>query len=783
MKKFTILLAILFAINIAKAQYVTIPDANFAAYLDSLIPSAMNGNQMDTTNIEVTSLPEINVCNKSIADLSGIQYFDFLMILNCTYNQLTTLPPLPGNLQNINCSFNQLTSLPVLPSILNSIDCQSNQLTTLPALPSTLQYFGCTNNQITVLPTLPNNMVALICNYNQLTTLPTLPDSLIYLDCNVNFLTVLPTLPSTLEALQCGSNQLSSLPVLPNTLQYFVCAQNQLASLPNLPNSIYLLDCSSNQLLSLPGLPDSLSYFICSNNQISCFPFLPNSLINGAPFSISGNPFTCLPNYVPAMDTATLAYPLCFDGDSLNNPYGCNGFEGIVGYIYKDLNFDCLNDSSDQKIKNVHELLYDNNGNLIRQTYSALNGIYNFSDTAGTYTVKIDTTNTPPFVAQCINPGYDTTITLLATNPIASDVNFSVECKPGFDVGVQSVVHNGNTFPGLQHDLIVNAGDLSQWYNLNCASGIGGQVQITINGPVAFDSIAFGSLTPTIAGNVYTYNIADFGTINNATAFGLILSTDTTANTGDTICVSVSVTPTIGDNNTTNNNFNYCYNVVNSLDPNFKEVYPVDVLPGYQDYFTYTVHFQNTGSASAQNIRVTDVLDSKLDLSTFQLINYSHQNTVSLIGKNLTVRFPNIMLPDSASNPEASQGFFQYRIKQIAGLISGTQIHNTASIYFDYNPAIVTNTTTNLFTTAASVQENIANSTLNIYPNPASSNITISTPIKSTIEILNIQGQTLKTITTTELNTQFNISNFASGVYIVKAKTEDGVAVRRFIKE
>jgi len=33
----------------AKAQWVTIPDANFVTKLTQLFPSCMNGNQMDTT--------------------------------------------------------------------------------------------------------------------------------------------------------------------------------------------------------------------------------------------------------------------------------------------------------------------------------------------------------------------------------------------------------------------------------------------------------------------------------------------------------------------------------------------------------------------------------------------------------------------------------------------------------------------------------------------------------------------------------------------------------------
>ncbi|NVO04374.1 MAG: T9SS type A sorting domain-containing protein [Bacteroidetes bacterium] len=71
---------------------------------------------------------------------------------------------------------------------------------------------------------------------------------------------------------------------------------------------------------------------------------------------------------------------------------------------------------------------------------------------------------------------------------------------------------------------------------------------------------------------------------------------------------------------------------------------------------------------------------------------------------------------------------------------------------------------------------------LSVYPNPTNGNITLSAPIKSVIEILNIEGRILKTYIITELNTQIDVADFASGVYFVKAKIENGIVVKKFIK-
>lgn len=93
----------------AKAQYVTIPDANFAAYLQSYYGSCMSGNQLNINCSAVTSATSLDCSYQSISDLEGIQYFTSLTDLNCNGNQLTTLPPLPPSLQSLNCVENFTT--------------------------------------------------------------------------------------------------------------------------------------------------------------------------------------------------------------------------------------------------------------------------------------------------------------------------------------------------------------------------------------------------------------------------------------------------------------------------------------------------------------------------------------------------------------------------------------------------------------------------------------------------------------------------------------------------
>ena len=115
-----------------------------------------------------------------------------------------------------------------------------------------------------------------------------------------------------------------------------------------------------------------------------------------------------------------------------------------------------------------------------------------------------------------------------------------------------------------------------------------------------------------------------------------------------------------------------CGLVTNSYDPNDKLVTPRGagangvVAPGSE--FTYTIRFQNTGNDTAFVVQVYDTLDvTHLDLSTLQIGASSHRGgafTITGQGKPvLRWRWERILLPDSATNPAASQGFVTFSIK------------------------------------------------------------------------------------------------------------------------
>jgi hypothetical protein len=128
-------------------------------------------------------------------------------------------------------------------------------------------------------------------------------------------------------------------------------------------------------------------------------------------------------------------------------------------------------------------------------------------------------------------------------------------------------------------------------------------------------------------------------------------------------------------------------------------------------------------------------------------------------------------------------------VKTNPGLPVGTAISNTAYIYFDYNPAVVTNTTINTVTNFTKLPEHDAAS-ITLYPNPASKQLTLSFQnINSenlVLEVYDIYGHCVKEIKLSEINTasfhhNLDISEFSSGVYFIKIQGSVN-DVKKFVK-
>ena len=197
--------------------YITdanVPDKTFREYLLKQFDKDGNGVLTPAERYAVT---EIDVENKYISNLSGLQFFPNLKVLNCSHNRLTSLDVSKNTvLQELVCWENQLTSLDVSQNTaLQELACFENQLTSLDVSQNpALQKLNCGHNRLTSLDVSKNTeLTYLKCNYNRLTELDVSKNTeLTYLDCGYNRLTELDVSQNTkLTALYFVSNKITSL--------------------------------------------------------------------------------------------------------------------------------------------------------------------------------------------------------------------------------------------------------------------------------------------------------------------------------------------------------------------------------------------------------------------------------------------------------------------------------------------------------------------------------------------------------------------------------------------
>ncbi|MFT4602057.1 MAG: hypothetical protein ACI857_002243 [Arenicella sp.] len=283
---FSFLLAIASHSNFA--QTTLIPDVNFEqALIDQGYDTGPANGSVFTDSIN--TLTNVNLNGKSISDLSGIEDFTAVDILDCSNNQLSALD-VSNNL------------------LLHGLVCFSNQLTTLDLSNNTdLIGFDCSYNQITSLDLSTNiNLTSIVCAGNDIPSLDisSLPE-LAYIDCAFNNLTSIdfsqapflihveissnniPTLDFSnnpdLNLLYCDSNGLTDINVSQNTkLRYLNCVVNDITSL-DVTNcdSLRYLYFTDNQLTQIdvsqnPNLRD----FFCEGNQIEMLNFENNIMLN-----------------------------------------------------------------------------------------------------------------------------------------------------------------------------------------------------------------------------------------------------------------------------------------------------------------------------------------------------------------------------------------------------------------------------------------------------------------------------------------------------------------------
>jgi hypothetical protein len=211
--------------------------------------------------------------------------------------------------------------------------------------------------------------------------------------------------------------------------------------------------------------------------------------------------------------------------------------------------------------------------------------------------------------------------------------------------------------------------------------------------------------------------------------------------------------------------------VVNSYDPNDKRCLEgssvLEEMIG--EYMHYMIRFENTGSADAVNVIVTDSLDTdKFDVASLEIVEASHSAKVQVIQDQVAeFYFEDIFLPFGDDN---NDGYVVFKIRTLPTLLLGDSFENTAQIYFDFNFPIITNTTNTSIDMLSTISTSFENDLgISVYPNPVSDilNIDIPTGADYNLYLYNLQGGLLEFW---NKNLELDLSSIPRGVYWLELK-------------
>lgn len=246
------------------------PDKNFRDYVAGKWDEN-HDNRFSPS--EIANAKWISCDNKEISNLKGIEFFTNIWLLECYYNNLTTIDLSHNkNLSYINCHHNQLNELDVsgLP-LLETFYCGQNKLQSIDVSKNKqLKDFSCTENPLNTLDVSQNTeLEKLACVGNNLTELDVSKNkNLKILWCYQNKLSSLNLENQTeLELLGCRENPLNVLSISANTkLKKLYVNKTNLTSLDATNNTALEefngKDCSYNiavegdgkfDLTTLPG--------------------------------------------------------------------------------------------------------------------------------------------------------------------------------------------------------------------------------------------------------------------------------------------------------------------------------------------------------------------------------------------------------------------------------------------------------------------------------------------------------------------------------------------------
>lgn len=572
-------------------------------------------------------------------------------------------------------------------------------------------------------------------------------------------------------------------------LQILTLSAHNLDSIDNLPLGLQVLDVSDTNLVYISAFPPNLK-FLSVFGAISCLPIYPSTLEY---ISVISTVKFCHPNVIPGVISVQ---NICAMPEA--KPNNCSGLSLIHLNTYSDIEGNCSYDNTiDLGLYNLPVKLYDSSMVFLRYGQTDKNGDLGFSVEKGNYFIELDTANTSLRLA-C--PGaYKRQVKLDGIDTYGY-VEMGLTCdsskiKNGdkYDLEAVNITFSNSIRPNGLFKVCTNIKDALFNENLLCELQFPSTNQPTVLlkviGPVKFVGDAT-KLNVNISGDSTILSWKDtLHTSNLDIKDCLLFQADSSAIEGESVCAILEILTDDSDTDHSNNSTMNCTEVLNSYDPNKKDTWPMKVEPGFKEEIRYTIHFQNTGNAEAINVLLVDTLDQQLDLNTFKIIEASHDVQPILEGTRLLFKFNNINLADSMSDPAGSQGHVTYSIFPKAAMELNDEILNTAHIFFDFNEAIVTNTSVNLCTLDTGVGLSAleqGNDPFIVYPNPikGQSGVYIKhlPKEKTAVELYALSGKKLGQYSLSHETNFIDFSDLQTGIYLLQIEVNDSMITKKVIK-
>ncbi|MCD2258827.1 T9SS type A sorting domain-containing protein [Psychroserpens luteolus] len=762
MKKLLLSSICLFFTIFNNAQNTLIPDSNFEqALIDLSIDSdgVING-QVLTSDID--TLIDLDVFDKGISDLTGIEDFAALENLYCNFNTLTSLDLTSNSaLRVLRCGNNQLTSIDVSGNPdLQTLFCGENQLTNLDVSQNTL-------------------LTNLFCYNNLLTNLDVTQNSfLISLRCENNFLTNLDFSQTfNLQSLLCYNNDITNLNLeLQPNLASLLCQDNDLNTLrvdngnnlnmtlfnaTNNPNLLCIQVDDAAYSSANWTLIDIQSFFLENCNYNSTY--IPDNNFELALINL-GYDTAPLDNYVTTANIENVT-TLDISGNNIFDLTGIEGFSSLSTLFCQNNILQTVDLSQNTALT---QLRCQNNNLLFLDlsNNTALTGLR--CDNNSLYNLEV-------------NNGNNTNVTFFnAVN------NPNLNC-----ISVDDVAYSTTNWTNI---------DVQSSFSLSCDSAIiyvpddSFETQLISLG---YDSGFLDNYVPKANISSVTFLGLDNLGISDLTGItGFESLTDLSCNNNNISNLDLSETNTIQTINAFGNGMNSidisgCIDLTN-LNLNSNNLANLNTS---QNVNLETLNCNSNALTSLilnQNSLLVELQCQDNQLGALNLLGNPNLeillcNANNLLGLNLSLN-PMLVFFNGDDNLLEDLDISNGNNSAITTPNFST-LNNPSLMCITVDDAVYA--TTNWTNRDAQTVFSEDCSTLSvetfdpndflIYPNPTDSRVTISVSYDAEYTFINLNGQVLKNGFFTNGINNLNLESLASGIYFLRVKTKNGLAVKKLI--